>query len=128
MTQAYNRPMARSSSPTLHDIGRSNLRDQGVGPVKSFVQAAEALEVAVSLATIATRMVDEGLGWPTQAEYAARKGVSERSAQREWQRFQKAYGEKPDRMARAIIARAGARAAKDPVAEVFELPATVLAG
>jgi hypothetical protein len=88
--------------------------------------AADALATAGALAIAAARSAN---GFPTQAEYAAYWKQSERSAQREWERFRKAFPseEGPERLARLLVAEYSRRLAEreDP-SVAFSLPASVL--
>jgi hypothetical protein len=115
-----------SRTPTLGEVAFQNLRDAGYTTMRAMKGAADALTTAGALAIAASRSEN---GFPTQAEYAAYWKQSERSAQRDWERFRKAFpGEDgPERLARALVADYSRRLAEreDP-SIAFSLPATVL--
>jgi len=111
---------------TLAEVATQNLRAQGYGAMRAMKGAADALATAGCLAIVAAKSDN---GFPTQAGYATYWKQSERSAQREWERFRKAFpGEDgPERLARAIVAEYSRRLAEreDP-SMAYSLPATLL--
>jgi hypothetical protein len=118
--------MTTTRTPTLGEVAFLNLRAQGYSTIRAMKAAADALTTAGALAIAASRSEN---GFPTQAEYAAYWKQSERSAQREWERFRKAFPDEdgPERLARALVADYSRRLAEreDP-SIAFALPATVL--
>lgn len=118
--------LVTARSPTLGEVAFRNLEAAGYGRIRAMKKASEALTTVSCLAIAASRSEN---GFPTQAEYAAYWKLSERSAQREWDLFRKAFpGEdSPERLARLVVSEYAARLAKteDP-SLAFSLPATVL--
>jgi Txe/YoeB family toxin of Txe-Axe toxin-antitoxin module len=112
------------TAPTLGEVAFRNLREQGYGPVRAMKAAADALAIAGALAIAATQQD----GFPTQAEYANYWKQSERSAQRDWERFRKAFpGEDgPERLARALVTDYSRRLSHQDPSVAFAMPATVL--
>ena len=116
-------------SPTLGEVAFRNLQAAGHGRIRAMKKASEALTTVSCLAIAASRSEN---GFPTQAEYASYWNQTERSAQRDWQRFREAFpGEDgPERLARALVAEYSRRLAEheDP-GFAFTLPAdaTILA-
>jgi gamma-glutamyltranspeptidase len=110
---------------TLGEVAFLNLRAQGYGTVRAMKAAADALTTAATLAIAASQSEN---GFPTQAEYAAYWKLSQRSAQREWERFRKAFPHEdgPERLARAIVAEYSRRLAKEDPSMAFGLPASLL--
>ena len=102
-----------------------DLRAQGYGTIRAMKAAADALTTAAALAIAASRSEN---GFPTQAEYAAYWKQSERSAQREWERFRKAFPgqDGPERLAKAILGEYSGRLAREDPSIAFGLPATLL--
>ena len=115
-------------SPTLGEVAFANLKAEGYGTMRAMKGAADALATAGALAIAATRSEN---GFPTQAEYARYWKQSERSAQREWDRFRKAFPneEGPERLAKLLVTQYSKRLREreDP-SIAFSLPATVLTG
>lgn len=113
---------------TLGEVAFLNLRAAGFNTVRAMKGAADALTTAGALAIAAVRSEN---GFPTQAEYAAYWKQSERSAQREWERFRKAFPQEegPERLAKLLVAEYSRRLAEreDP-SIAFALPASVLTG
>ena len=111
---------------TLGEVAFLNLRAAGYSTVRAMKGAADALATAGALAIVASKSDN---GFPTQAEYAAYWKQSERSAQREWERFRKAFPneEGPEHLARWLASEYGRRLAQreDP-SIAFSLPASVL--
>lgn len=113
-------------SPTLGEVAFRNLQAKGYGRIRAMKKASEALTTVSCLAIAASRSEN---GFPTQAEYAAYWKQTERSAQRDWERFREAFpGEKgPERLARALVAEYSRRLSEhDDPGFAFSLPATVL--
>jgi hypothetical protein len=113
---------------TLGEVAFVNLQAKGYGRIRAMKKAAEALTTVSCLAIAASRSEN---GFPTQAEYAAYWKQTDRSAQRDWERFREAFpGEKgPERLARWLVSEYGKRLAEheDP-GFAFSLPATLLTG
>lgn len=83
-------------------VAVENLTDAGLTPMRASLEAARAITTVWALAACA-----ESLGhWPTQVEYAEHWQVSDRSAQREWADFRRAFPdeETPDRLAQVVRA------------------------
>lgn len=97
--------MAKNQS--LAAVALINLINAGESKPRATLQAAQACATAITLA-IAARELDH---WPTQAEYAANTGISERKAQKEWALFRRAFpGEdSPERIARWLYSEVGRR-------------------
>jgi len=98
--------MARRPLP-LATIAYLNLVNSGERHLPAFKHAADAVEPVLLLA-IARHKLDR---WPTQAEYAQLADISERTAQRQWSSFRRAFPdeESPERFARAVYAEFGRR-------------------
>lgn len=117
-------------SPTLGEIAFLNLRNhENYGTVRAMKKAAEACTTIACLAIAAINSSDDG--FPTQLDYAAYWKLSERSAQREWALFKKAFpGEdSPERLARWLMTEYASRLSKREDASVAfsaEAPATLL--
>ncbi|HWE07807.1 MAG TPA: hypothetical protein VG325_00540 [Solirubrobacteraceae bacterium] len=107
--------MARSRGPqTLTEVAAVNLREAGYGPIRSMTKAAAAVTVGMSLA-----LATEKLGrFPTQVEYTEWARMSERSAQREWALFLKAFPTErsPERLARWFLSEFHGRLDERPPA------------
>ena len=93
-------------------------------------KAAEACTTIACLAIAAIKSPDDG--FPTQLDYAAYWKLSERTAQREWSLFKKAFPgeESPERLARWLPSEYASRLSKREDATVAfsaEAPATLLA-
>ena len=117
--------------PTLGEIAFLNLRNgEGYGTVQAMKKAAEACTTIACLAIAAIKSPEDG--FPTQLDYAAYWKLSERTAQREWALFKKAFPgeESPERLARWLASEYAARLSKREDASVAfsaEAPATLLA-
>jgi hypothetical protein len=116
-------------SPTLGEVAFRNLEAAGYGRIRAMKKASEALTTLSCLAIAASRSEN---GFPTQADYAAYWNQTERSAQRDWQRFREAFPteESPERLARWLVSEYGRRLAEhDDPGFAFTLPAdaTILA-
>ncbi len=113
-------------TPTLGEVAFRNLEAAGYGRIRAMKKASEALTTLSCLAIAASRSEN---GFPTQAEYAAYWKQTERSAQRDWQRFREAFPteESPERLARWLVSEYGKRLTEreDP-GFAFSLPASVL--
>lgn len=113
--------------PTLGEVAFLNLRAAGYSTTRAMKGAADALATAGALAIAASHSEN---GFPTQAEYAAYWKQSERSAQREWNQFRKAFPDEegPERLAKVLLSQYTRRVAEreDP-SVAFSLPASVLA-
>jgi hypothetical protein len=110
-------------SPTLGEVAFRNLQAAGYGRIRAMKKASEALTTLSCLAIAASRSEN---GFPTQAEYAAYWKQTERSAQRDWQRFREAFPseESPERLARWLVSEYGRRLAEhDDPGFAFTLPA-----
>ena len=111
---------------TLGEVAFLNLRAAGYSTVRAMKGAADALATAGTLAIAAAHSDN---GFPTQAEYAAYWKQSERSAQREWERFRKAFPQEdgPERLAKILLSQYTRRVSEreDP-SIAFALPASVL--
>jgi hypothetical protein len=84
-------------------IAVANLADSGESKIKAMLHAGQACATIYALALAHHKLA---LGrWPTQAEYAEFWGESERSAQREWAAFRRAFPseESPERLARWLL-------------------------
>jgi hypothetical protein len=98
--------MARRQ-PVLADQAVHNLVQGGMGKVRANVVAAQALTHVWQLAYAAHKLDH----WPTQAEYAAYWEVNERTAQRHWETFRRAFPgqDSPDELAQWVLAQASSR-------------------
>lgn len=116
-------------TPTLGEVAYRNLQAAGYGRIRAMKKASEALTTLSCLAIAASRSED---GFPSQAEYAAYWNQTERSAQRDWQRFREAFPteDSPERLARWLVSEHGRRLAEhDDPGFAFSVPAdaTILA-
>jgi hypothetical protein len=110
-------------SPTLGEVAFRNLQAAGYGRIRAMKKASEALTTLSCLAIAASRSEN---GFPTQADYAKFWKQTERSAQRDWQRFREAFPseESPERLARWLVSEHGPLLAKrDDPGFAFTLPA-----
>jgi hypothetical protein len=118
--------MSTTRSQTLGEVAFLNLRAAGYGTTRAMKGAADAIATAGALAIAATHSEN---GFPTQAEYARYWKQSERSAQREWERFRKAFPDEegPERLAKVLMTGYSRRLREreDP-SIAFSLPASVL--
>jgi hypothetical protein len=96
-------PKLRRRPEKLLEVAYASGRMNGLSPVKAISYGGDAITLAVALAVAHLRGVGED-GWPTQAEYAEHYEMTERSAQREWQRFRQVFGPDADpyALARAL--------------------------
>lgn len=99
-----------------------NLQVAGEGKLKSMKHAADACQTIWALA-YANYKLDLG-HWPTQAEYADYWKISERTAQREWANFRKAFPteENPENLARWLTSEVAARIADQSTALTVNAP------
>jgi hypothetical protein len=88
----------------LSAVAVINLRADGVSKLASMKQAADVCGLLWALANTTHKFGH----YPTQAEYAAEWKVSERTAQREWALFKRAFPseESPERLARWLLSEA----------------------
>jgi hypothetical protein len=93
--------MAHRQLP-LTTIAYLSLVESGVGHIRALKQAADAVE-PVALLAIARHTSGR---WLSQAEYAQAAGISERTAQRQWAAFRKAFPQEqsPEHFARVMYA------------------------
>lgn len=105
------------------EVAATNLILQGDGKLKSLTTAGRIGSILAQLIVCARNY--DGDGWPTQADYAAYWKITDRTAQREWALFRRAFpGEDgPDRIAQAIVHQQGARRVAENPASVMSLPA-----
>lgn len=100
-------------------VAVANLQAAGYPPLRASLGAARALTTVWQLAVCA-----DALGyWPSQMEYAAYWRASDRTTQRDWQRFRAAFPdeESPDRLAELLRAHALGERLQDPSA-AFAVP------
>lgn len=99
-----------------------NLIDAGESKVKAIVHAGQAC-ATIYTAAYAHYKLDLGR-FPTQADYAEFWSSSERSVQREWALFRKAFPteQDPERLARWLISEINTRI-ESKQAEAFSVPA-----
>jgi len=99
--------VTRRPQPSIIELAIRNLVAGGMSPTKASLKGAQAAVLVWALGHAAHELGR----WPTQAEYAAFWGISERTAQREWVLFGQAFpGEQsPERLARHIVAELGKR-------------------
>lgn len=120
---------AVARNPTLGEIAFLNLRNhEGYGTVQAMKKAAEA---CTTIACLAIAAINSDEGFPSQLDYAAYWKLSERTAQREWALFKKAFPgeESPERLARWLMSEYASRLSKRQDASVAfsaEAPATLL--
>ena len=110
---------------TLGEVAAMNLiQSEGLKPWKATRAAADAVSTVACLAIAALSGAGEG-NWPTQAEYAAYWKIAERTAQRQWADFRRAFPEEqtPDRLARLVRDDYGRRLQESGVSAVLSMPA-----
>lgn len=118
-------------SPTLGEIAFLNLRNhEGYGTVRAMKKTADACATIACLAITAINSPDDG--FPSQLDYARYWKLSERSAQREWALFKKAFPseDSPERLARWLMTEYASRLSKREDASVAfsaEAPAMLIA-
>lgn len=103
----------------LTTVAFLNLNADGVGKLAAMKQAADACATIWAVANAA-----EKLGhYPSQAEYAETWDVSERTAQREWALFRRAFPteETPERLARLLMSEPDRRL--DDASSALTMPA-----
>ena len=106
----------------LGTVALINLRAAGEGKLISMKHAGDTCATIWALAYAHHKL---NLGrFPTQAEYAEYWNKSERSAQREWALFRKAFPteESPERLARWLLSEISTRI-EAKQAEAFTVPA-----
>lgn len=91
----------------LAAVATINLRASGVGKLASMKQAADVCGLLWALANSTHHLGH----YPSQAEYAAEWKISERTAQREWALFKRAFPteESPERLARWLLSESSRR-------------------
>jgi hypothetical protein len=86
--------------PTLATIAAANLRasEPDLRTTQRIFVASQAVVTIWQLATAATALGE----WPTKGQYAAHWRIDERTAEREWARFRRAFPTEssPERLAR----------------------------
>jgi hypothetical protein len=98
--------VAKRRSPALAEIAYLQLREAGYGRVEATKRAADVLTTAACLAIAFESGAGVDGAWPTQREYAAYWKRTDRSAQREWAEFRKAFpgSDGPDALAKELHA------------------------
>lgn len=91
----------------LAEVAAQNLRvNHGYGTLKAMKASADACATVACLAIAGHKALSEGRDWPTQREYAEYWKIPERTAQKQWADWRKAFSfldeQTPDRMARAV--------------------------
>jgi 2-polyprenyl-6-methoxyphenol hydroxylase-like FAD-dependent oxidoreductase len=104
----------------LGAVAAVNLRASGDGQIKSLKHSADALALVWCLAYQKHKTGD----WPNQAEYAAYWKRSERTVQREWALFKRAFPteQSPERLARWMLSELTSRIEQQQLAMAVLAP------
>jgi hypothetical protein len=126
------RTKVKTAEQTLVELAYVKALDAGYGRVKAYKVAADVLRLPVGLAIAYRRGAGEDGRWPTQGQYASYWAITDRTAQREWERYREIFGEDadPQYLARQLDDAYGLRLEQSRAAESMALvaPASLLGG